>query len=229
MKILRAACAVLIGATILFGGSASFAETITKDATGISRVEFKLPGELVVRQGTQEKLIVEAETKILPKLQMDAKGDLLVLNSKETFKTDKPLKFTLTIKSLRGIRSAGSGNVLVEGFAGGAVDIHSFGSGNVKLRGMKPNSLVIKIEGSGAVEASGGADSLAALISGSGKIDAVNFRAKSVDAEISGSGDVRVHADEKLNAKISGAGNVEYRGNPKVTQSISGAGSVDRL
>lgn len=224
-----AALAAGIAAGFALAAAPAFAEVITQSAAGVSRIQFKLPGELQVRYGTQEKLTVDAEAKVLPKLDIAIRGDTLVLASKQSFKTEQDLKFTLTIKSLRAVKSEGSGNVLIENFAGGRIDIDAAGSGKLRLKEVRPERLSIVIKGSGNVEASGSGEAVVARIDGSGSIDTSDFRARFAEAEISGSGDIRVHADDKLNASISGAGNIEYRGKAKVTQSITGAGSIDRL
>ncbi|KIF82490.1 head GIN domain-containing protein [Noviherbaspirillum autotrophicum] len=219
----------LLAAGLALMSLSACADVVTQPAAGVTRVQFKLPGELQIRYGTQEKLTIDADAKVIPMLDIAVKGDSLVLASKRGFRTDKDLKFTLTIRSLQSVKSEGSGNVVIENFAGGNIEVDAAGSGNMRLKDIKPGRLAILIEGSGAVDAFGSGETVIARITGSGNIDTTNFRARTVEADISGSGDIKVHADDKLKADISGAGNIEYRGKAKVTQSVSGAGSVDRL
>ncbi len=223
------AVAALFATGLALMSFSAMADVVTQPAAGITRIQFKLPGELQIRYGTQEKLTIDADAKVIPMLDIAIKGDSLVLASKRGFKTDKNLKFILTIRSLQSVKSEGGGNVLVENFAGGNIDVDAAGSGNMRLKDIKPNRLAILIEGSGAVDAFGSGDTVVARITGSGNIDTTNFHARNVEADISGSGEIKVYADDKLKADISGAGNIEYRGKAKVTQSVSGAGSVDRL
>lgn len=205
------------------------AETRTYPADGVTRIQFKVPGELLIREGTQEKLVIDAEPKVLQKIDVNVKGDKLTLASKDGFKTDKSLKFTLTIKSFRSLNNEGSGNAVIENFSGNDIDVETAGSGDIRLKNIKAPHLGIAIKGSGNVTAGGSGKKIDARIDGSGRIDAVNFHAQSAQARIGGSGDITVHADKDLTAAISGAGNIEYQGKAKVTQSITGAGSVDRL
>ena len=205
------------------------AEQMTRPASGVTRIVFNTPGELVVRSGAEEKLLVEAEAKVLAQLDINVKGDTLTLASKGSFKTDKGLKYTLTIKSFRALNAAASGNSAIEGFSGSDVDIELGGSGDVGLKNIKAGRLGIAIKGSGNVEASGSGKSLTARIDGSGNIDTTKFQAQVVEARLDGSGTIKVHADESLNAAIGGAGNIEYKGKAKVTQSITGAGNVERI
>lgn len=205
------------------------AETKTYPADGVTRIQFKVPGDLLIREGTQEKLVIDAEPKVLQKLDVIIKGDKLILTSKDGFKTDKGLKFILTLKSFRSLNNEGSGNAVIENFSGKDIDVETAGSGDIQLKNIKVPRLAIAIKGSGNVTAGGSGKTIDARIDGSGRIDAVNFHAQSAQARIGGSGNITVHADKDLTAAISGAGNIEYQGKAKVTQSITGAGSVDRL
>ena len=205
------------------------AEVMTKPADGVTRLVFKTSGDLSVRVGTEEKLTIEAEPKVLAQMDVGIKGGTMTLASKGSFKTDKGLKFTLTLKSLRGLKSDGSGNIVVDGFSGNDIDVEAGGSGDIKLKNIKPGKLQIAMPGSGNIEVAGSGKSMVARIVGSGEIDALKFNAQAVEASIEGSGNIKVHADDSLKAVIGGAGNIEYQGKAKVTQSITGAGSVDRI
>jgi hypothetical protein len=222
-------CAGILALGLALANSAAIAEVMTRPAEGVTRVVFSTPGDLSIRVGAQEKLTVDAEPKVLAKLDISVKGDTLTLSSKGSFKTDKSLKYTLTIKSFRKLRSDASGNSTIEGFGGNDIDVESAGSGDISLKNVTPGRLQIAIPGSGNVDASGSGKSLVARIDGAGNIDTVKFLAQVAEAHIDGSGNIRVYADESLKAAISGAGNIEYKGKAKVTQSITGAGSVDRL
>jgi Putative auto-transporter adhesin, head GIN domain len=219
----------VLGIGLALTAATALADQMTRPANGVTRIVFNTPGELVVRAGAEEKLLVEAEAKVLAQLDINAQGDTLTLASKGSFKTDKGLKYTLTIKSFRGLKTGASGNSSIEGFSGSDVDIELGGSGNVGLKNMKAGRLGIMIKSSGNVEAAGSGKTVVARIDGSGNIDTTNFQAQVVEARIDGSGTIRVHADESLNAAIGGAGNIEYKGKAKVTQSITGAGNVGRI
>lgn len=205
------------------------AEVMTKPADGVTRVVFKTSGDLSVRVGTEEKLTIESEPKVLAQMDIGIKGGTMTLASKGSFKTEKGLKFTLTLKSLRGLKSDGSGNILIEGFTGTDFDVEAGGSGDIKLKNITPGKLQIAMPGSGNIEVAGSGKSMVVRIGGSGDVDALKFNAQTVEARIDGSGNIKVHADDSLKAVIGGAGNIEYQGKAKVTQSITGAGSVDRI
>jgi len=184
---------------------------------------------VLVRPGNDEKIVVEAEPKVLAQIDISTKGDTMTLASKGSIKTDKGIKFTLTIKSFHSFAHNGSGNVTIENFSGNDMEALAEGSGNISLTNIKPGKLTLLIPGSGNIDASGSGKMLLAKIDGSGTIEAEKFKAQSADVGIGGSGNMRVHADESLKAAISGAGNIEYSGKAKVSKSISGAGNIDPI
>ncbi len=222
-------CSVMLTASLVAASPVVMAEIVTHPANGVTRIHFKLPGELQVRYGTQQQLTVDAPAAVHPKLDITVRGDTLVLGSKGSFKSDKTLKFIVTLQALRTLKSEGSGKVEITNFSGNDIEIDAAGSGDIVLKNVKPGKLAISIKGSCELEASGSGNALLAQIAGTGTIDAVNFRAQVVEASIAGSGDIRVHADKSLKAVITGAGTIGYQGKAKVTQSVTGAGSIDRL
>ncbi|CAN5465082.1 hypothetical protein BH11PSE11_BH11PSE11_04080 [soil metagenome] len=229
MQLRKNFLAVTFGVFATVISHAALAEVVTKPADGVSKVIFKTTGDLAVRVGSEEKLTIEAEPKVLAQLDIGIKNGTMTLASKGSFKTDKPLKFTLVIKSLQTLKGDGSGNVVIEGFSGNDIDVDEAGSGNIELKNIKPGKLTLLLSGSGNIEAAGSGKSVTARIGGSGNIDTLKFKAQVVEARIDGSGDIKVHADETLKAVISGAGNIGVKGKAKVTESISGAGSIDRI
>jgi hypothetical protein len=218
-----------IGLGFVVGSVPAHAEQMTKATAGVTRVVFNSVGDLTVKQGTEEKVVVEAEQKVLDKLDVSVKGDALVLSTKGSFKTDKGIKYTVTIKSFRGLKTEASGNSTVEGFSGTDADVELNGSGDVGLKNVKFGKLAIVIKSSGNVDVSGSGKTVTARIDGSGNIDAANYAAQVVEAKVDGAGNIKVHADESLKAAIGGAGSIGYKGKAKVTQTITGAGSVERI
>jgi len=225
-------CRRMIGMALMaMAATAVQAETMTKPAAGVSRIVFNSVGELSIKSGAEEKVVVEAEQKVLDKLDVSVKGDTLVLATKGSFRTDKGIKYTVTVKSFRSLKAdtSASGNSTVDGFSGSDASVELNGAGDVALKNLKYEKLGIVIKSSGNVQASGGGKAVTARIEGSGTIDTTGYAAQSVDAKVEGSGTIRVHADDTLKAAIGGAGNIEYKGKAKVTQAITGAGSVDKI
>ena len=149
----RAIEGCLIGMALWMAGANVMADQITRSVSGVTRVVLKTVGDLQVRAGADEKLVVDAEAKVIAQLDISVKGDTLVIANKGSFSTNKGVRYVLTIKSFRGLKTAASGNASVEGFSGSDVDIELDGSGDIALKNIKAGKLAIVIKSSGNVEA----------------------------------------------------------------------------
>ena len=104
------------------------------------------------------------------------------------------------------------------------------GSGDVRVDDVDGEKFSVAIRGSGDVRVVGHANSVELSVAGSGDIDASNLHAREGIVHISGSGDIKVHASKSLDANVSGSGDIRYGGNPeKISKSIAGSGSVRKM
>jgi len=172
-------------------------------ASGASRV--------FITKGDQVSVTVKAYGTLLPYLETTVTNGVL----KVAFKDDTRIRndnseIYVTMPSLSGITSKGSGPIAVTG---------DF-SGN--------NTFDLKISGSSDVNLEKGSSKVfSATIEGSGDIKAFGFEAEEANVKISGSGNTEIAVSQKLDVKIYGSGNVYYRGSPAVIDSdISGSGKV---
>jgi hypothetical protein len=102
------------------------------------------------------------------------------------------------------------------------------GSGNVQLE-VECDEISASMSGSGNMNLKGDTGRFHVQISGSGDVEAFELNAREVDANISGSADIRVTANEILRARVSGSGDIQYRGNPtKIDSKSSGSGSISK-
>jgi hypothetical protein len=60
----------------------------------------------------------------------------------------------------------------------------------------------------------------------SGDVDAFELRARDSSVVITGSGNCRTSVSDTLQAKITGSGDVLYKGYPEIKQTITGSGSL---
>ncbi len=107
-----------------------------------------------------------------------------------------------------------------------AVDID--GAAKVNILDAKLDNFKLRVDGACTFVADGVAESLEIDMSGAGRIDANELKAKSVKISISGAAKADVFASETLDANISGAGRVNCLGNPKGgKRDVSGAGRIN--
>ncbi len=101
------------------------------------------------------------------------------------------------------------------------------GAGEMHLKGVAVDALEVAISGAGTLTAEGQARRVQAEISGIGEADLQALYADEASVRISGAGEAAVFAAQSIDAQISGVGDVVCYGNPiEVSQQISGVGEL---
>jgi hypothetical protein len=216
------------GSPAMEQAQAAGVEKMVKATPGVTQVVMDAPGELTIKPGNDEKVVIEAEPKVLAKLEAVVSGDTLTLKTKGNIRTDKGIFYTVTLRKFRSVKTLSSGNVAISGFSGNEIDVLASGSGDIVLSGIKPTRLSLKIVDAGNITASGEGAQFSAKIEGSGNIDAMKFAARRAEASIEGAGNISLRAEESLKATIDGVGNIEYAGKARVSKQINGAGNIER-
>ncbi len=188
--------------------------------------------DLRVRQGGTQQVTVSADDNLLPYLETVVEsgkdGAMLQIRWKRgtTLYTRSRVGVQVTVPRLTALRSAGSGDIVVEAFETPALELAMSGSGDVRLQGLRTDELNVRISGSSDVAGSGSAKKLGITIAGSGDVNLGELKADEVKVRIAGSGDAIVHAEQTLDVSVAGSGDVRYSGNAKVKSSVAGSGSV---
>ncbi len=196
------------------------------------RLDLKGSYEVTVVRGANPGLRLEGDPKDIERTITEVKNGTLVVKPQKrigSFRIGK-LKLEVTVAGLRGIEVSGSSNVVCKDkLLAEKFEIGIAGSGGIKAE-LEAEKVTVDIAGSGDVKLSGSTACLSASIAGSGELMAGGLRAQSVSVDIAGSGDAEVCADKSLEASISGSGDVVYCGQVKnVKLHSAGSGSVRRL
>jgi Putative auto-transporter adhesin, head GIN domain len=202
-----------------------------RQVSGFTEVVLHAVGDLIITQGPKEALVIEAEKKLLPKISAEVKGKTLHFSFNESpIMTRYAIRYHLTVKSLTGIESIGSGAIEAARLNADALRIIAGGSGRIAFASLSAQALSVKLTGSSHVKIGGGdVTAQEVIIQGAGDYEAGKLASSKARVVISGSGGAEVAARDRLSADISGAGKIKYHGSPKVEQSITGAGSIVRL
>jgi hypothetical protein len=163
-----------------------------------------------VRVGGAPSLVVEGDSNLLPLVKTETRGSTLHIETENRLRSTTPLKVTYTVPRL--------------------TDLHSGGSGHVTVRDLKGEPLSVRLGGSGVARLSGEVAEFDARVSGSGKIEAGELRARNADVVVSGSGGVVLGQVRGDNARIqiSGSGTVQTGGAVRTLNvRVSGSGSAD--
>lgn len=202
--------------------------------------EIRLEGEkmnLFVEQGTTQSLKIEAEDNVINKIDTRVKGETLTVSYKKSIPFDLvPLSFLhkevnvyVTVKDLDAVYVVGSGNIETKNeLVLDSFKLDIIGSSNVDMD-IRLFELETNVSGSAKINYKGSVNTQALLVSGSCDYFAKDLESEYTNIELSGSGNIELNVQLKLDVDISGSGTIKYRGSPKVTQEISGSGTVEEL
>ena len=188
-----------------------------------------IPGsaKVFLTQGAQQEVRIEGQENIIDNLNLAVNGEIWRIEGKRPVRRGERLIIHITMENLRMVRISGSGDVYTENPFKNSKDIELriLGSGTINLD-LDADDITGQISGSGNIILKGSADKLNVGISGSGNFKGQELKAHSADVRVSGSGDMDLWIDERLDARISGSGNVWYQGEPEVNSHVSGSGHV---
>jgi len=199
------------------------------DISGAEKLIFSGLGEVIIEQGEENSLLIEADDNLIEYIRAEVSGDRLTIGFKKgvvsVIPTETP-KFYLTIEKIENLKLTGAGSISGEGIDADELVIESSGLGIIEIEEIDAEELMIEISGAGNVVMSGQAQEQKIKISGLGSYKAEDLISKDAEVEISGAGKATVYATETLDVNLTGLGSVEYLGDPSVTQKITGPGSV---
>jgi hypothetical protein len=207
--------------------------TETRQVSNFHSIDISYPAQVLVKQGSQESLQIEADDNFLPGLQTQVRNNTLEIFYKtkdgKHVNPTKGVNITVVVKDLTNVDFTSAGELTVDNLKTNALDVSLSGAGNLKLNKITVKNLSVNLSGAGGMSASGTADNLNLSISGFGDFKGADLHSKDAQVDISGAGSATVWADNNLNAQISGAGSVSYYGSASVTKQISGVGGVNHL
>jgi hypothetical protein len=241
--------AFLLSTTLVFAQTRE-----TRNVETFTKISFRFPGKLYLKQGGPQKVEIEGDKDILKEIETDVEGSKLIIGKEGRWfdwnwgNNNDRITVYITVASIEGLSVSGSGDIIgqtvihtddlklnvsgsgsmqIEIAATGDVEADVSGSGDIDMKG-KCRSFESDVSGSGKVILSAAISETADFgVSGSGRI-AASGSARNVKTTISGSGKV-LAADLETNScevQISGSGDVEINVKNELDATISGSGSV---
>ncbi|HTE07226.1 MAG TPA: head GIN domain-containing protein [Flavitalea sp.] len=235
----------------------SFVKAQTRETRSVgtfTKISFRVPGKVYLRQGSPQKVEIEGKKDILKEVETVVEGGRLVIGKEGKWSdwfwdnNDEEVKVYITVKDIEGLSVSGSGDIIGETrISAHNLNLNVSGSGNLKIEADASGDMEADVSGSGDLYVKGKCKGFNSDVSGSGKVnlelvitDEAEFgisgsgkieaagSASSVKASISGSGKV-LAADLETNScniRISGSGDVQINVKNEIDATISGSGSV---
>ena len=226
----------------------------TRNVGPFTKIVFRVPGKVLLRQGDTQKVEIEGKKDILEKIETQVEGSKLVIEKEGKWNDwkwndDDRVTVYITVKELEGISVSGSGDVIGESrFTTGDLELSVSGSGSLKLEANASGDVEADVSGSGDLYLKGQSKSFESDVTGSGKINISMTVSGLADFQLSGSGKVeasgtanmvkasitgsgRVMAADmeakRCQVRISGSGDVEINVKEELDADITGSGSVN--
>jgi hypothetical protein len=225
----------------------------TRNVGSFTKIAFRVPGKLYLKQGSPQKVEIEGDKEVLQKIETEVDGNKLVIEQEgnKWFNWGSEgdnIKIYITVPSIEALSVSGSGELVGQSrFTANNLDLNVSGSGELTIDVDATGKLDADVSGSGDIIVKGKCNSFDSDVSGSGKIELeatvagkANFEisgsgkihakgsAQNVEAEISGSGKVLAAnlETERCEIKITGSGDVEINVKNELDANISGSGTV---
>jgi len=216
------------GLSIVNGSGRVISEA--REVSGFNSVSLSGSGDVIVTQGNQEGIKIEAEDNVLPYLKTKVQGSTLIISTESDngiiVHPTRPMRYYVSMKDVSGFTISGSGTITSDGITTRALDLTITGSGETDLENIKADSIRTTLSGSGKCSLMGQAASQRLTITGSGSCSTENLSSQNVKINVSGSGKALVTASSSLDVTITGSGEVRYSGTPKLSQHITGSGRI---
>lgn len=217
-------------------------KTETRSIESFDKINFKDFGTLILTQGEQESLTIEADDDLMDDLISEVRDGTLYLGMDEDWisrigklvstifsTSNHKVTYYLTFVSLQKINASGKCNLKCDSLKADTLKVNISGYGNMNIDQLEANGLKVNISGRGDFKAAGAVEEQIINVSGSGDYQAPDLSSQNTKISISGQGDATLRVEESLNITISGVGNVKYYGRPKLRQVISGLGKSKRI
>lgn len=241
--------------TLAFFSSILLVDAQTKEVRNVgtfTKISFRTPGKLYLRQGSPQKVELEGKATILKEIETKLEGNRLVIGKEGDWNwkwgDDEEITVYVTMKDIEGLSVSGAGDIIGETkIVAGDLDLNVSGSGNMKIQAEASGEVEADVSGSGNLELMGKCKEFNSDVSGSGKVNMTMTIAGDADFGISGSGRIQASgtaANVKTNisgsgkvlaanletnrceVRISGSGDVEINVKSEIDANISGSGSV---
>jgi hypothetical protein len=206
-------------------------EKETRDVKDFKGVNLMSTGNVYLKKSNAFSVVIETHKNIAELLETVNDNGILKIRFKNNIGNIHYDKLNIYVEApnVESIDLSGSGEIVAENaISNGILSVDLSGSGNIDIKEGTYTQLTVTLGGSGTIALTGTADKAKYALVGSGNIKTKNVKAKSVEADLTGSGDIYCHADTDLNAFVSGSGDIEYSGDAVVKSRVTGSGSIDK-
>ncbi|HEX3008356.1 MAG TPA: head GIN domain-containing protein [Bacteroidales bacterium] len=204
----------------------------TRNVSSFNSLDLSISANVLLKQGTEESLILEGDAEDLEKVITEVSGSELNIKTRPGSWNIGKITVYLTMKDIKNLKISGSGSIKAEtAIKAKDLDMVISGSGNINIADLSSERLSSVISGSGNINYSGSTSTNYSkiVVTGSGNINAEGLSSTDAQVNITGSGNCKVFATDKLDVQITGSGSVQYKGKALINANVTGSGKVRQI
>ncbi|MFD0792237.1 head GIN domain-containing protein [Mucilaginibacter litoreus] len=186
--------------------------------------------KVTLKQDSSQNVVITADDNLLQYILTDVNGGTLRIKNKRNICGSREITLVIGVRNLNEIEASGGIELKTDGRLN-VKDLHFDLSGATKVD-MDLSAANVSTEGSGATEIAlrGQAASHDLHLSGSGKVNALDFVVGRYNIETSGASECKVNVLNELSVHTTGASDIQYRGNPgTVNSEKTGASTLKKI
>jgi hypothetical protein len=202
----------------------------TRDISGFTGVHLSSGIDVLLSEGKEFQVVVEADENLLEVIETELDGDMLVVGTDHVnIRKARSKKVHVTMPELESLRISSAGDCDGQTpFHCGDLKLSVSSAGNLSME-VEAERIKLDISSSGDARLSGSTGDFDVSLSSAGGLYAFDLVADVVNVNVSSAGDARVHATKEISMNASSAGNIHYKGDARVVRSSkSSAGDINK-
>ncbi len=199
-----------------------------REVTSFNRVVLGDIGQLVLTQGDQESLTIEAEDNILPLIESVIIKNTLFINFKNEPSAIpvEPIKFHLTMKEIISLSSSGASTIQASRIEADELEIISGDIGKVVIDKLTAGQITVTPSNNSTIEVSGQVQHQTVHVIESANYRGASLKSKTSSVIVDDKGTATVWVMNNLDVEVNGNGDVLYYGDPTVNQTVIDSGKI---
>lgn len=232
--LLTMSCQLVSGLGASLRGSGNVV-TESRPVSGFDSISVCCSMRLILTQGSNESLEIEADDNVLPEIESVVTNGTLIVRFKDSLNgirllNTSPIRVRVSAIDVNGIDISGGGRLESTGpIETPQLALNLSGGSRGTLGNLQTEMLSIELTGGSKIELAGSVAEQTISLNGGSDYLAGELQSQTATLNMSGGGRATLWVTETLNADLSGGANAAYYGSPMVNQNLSGGSHLQSL
>lgn len=185
--------------------------------------------DVVIEQGMQQTVIVEADENLQEHIKTEVNGSELKIITDANIRDASQKKVTVVVPAVRNVTVSKAASVITKGSLKGEDITLNVSSGGHLKANIQTKNAKLETSSGGFIEVVGSTQNIEANASSGSTLDAENLKTPTAKASASSGGTVTVNPSAKLSADASSGGEIYYINAPAAfDKKIKNGGNISK-